>query len=190
MNYKITQHSLIAIWLFTICSCATSSATFKADVQFTGEQARINRYGLSQIDINRSYGISLFSNCAEIVHKGTMTSPLIALPPVLPTGNKVEHLAAKRPFKIILESAHNLAVNYKTVRIVMTHSGKTHLLPFSRNPPQKKTHGKQYEYRSPYHCSDIKDATLRVIGLQIAGSPTPVKEHTMTFHEGTEWTSN
>lgn len=173
-----------------LTACATSSAVFRAGIKFDGDNARQNRYKIYQVDINRSYGVSLISNCIETVHKGTMSFPFIPMPPVLPTGNKVEHLAAKRSFSLLIESAHNLGVNHEEVKISIEQDGKVTDLHFSKQHRDPRRRGKHYEYPTPYLCADIKDAVVRVENLRVAGSPVILPPHRMSFYEDTQWSSN
>ncbi len=173
-----------------LSACSTSSATFRSGIRFEGDNARKDRYGLYQLDLKKSYGISLIGNCAEVVHKGTMTFPVIPMPPLLPTGNKVKKDAAQRPFKLILQSSHGLRVNHQSVIINLALNGKQQQLKFAEADTDEKRGNKQFTYSTPYTCEQIKDASISVNKLIVSGSSINIPNHTMNFFEETKWSNN
>lgn len=174
----------------TLSACATSSATFRSGIRFAGDNVREDRYGLYQLDINKSFGISLIGNCAEVVHKGTMTFPFIPMPPVLPTGNKVKKDAAQRPFTLILQSSHGLRINHNSVAINIEVEGSELQLEFAEASTEKTRGSKQFTFPTPYTCEQIKAAKIRVDNLIVSGMSIDIPSHGMNFFEETKWSSN
>lgn len=173
-----------------LSACSTSSATFRSGIRFEGDNARQDRHGLYQLDLQKSYGISLIGNCAEVVHKGTMTFPIIPMPPLLPTGNKVKKDAAQRPFKLILQSNHGLRVNHQSVVINLALNGEQQQLQFSEATIDKKRGHKQFTYSTNYTCEQIKNASISVDKLIVSGSTLDIPKHSMNFFEETKWSNN
>ena len=174
----------------TISACSTSSAIFRSGIRFEGENARKDNYGLYLLDIKKSFGISLIGNCAEIVHKGTMTFPFIPMPPLLPTGNKVKKDAAQRPFTLILQSAHGLRVNHTTVAINLELDGQQQRLNFSKASTEKTRGSKQFTYPTSYTCKQIQRAKISVGNLRVSGISIDIPSHSMNFFEETKWSNN
>lgn len=173
-----------------VSACSTSSATFRSGIRFEGDNARKDRYGLYQLDIKKSLGISLVGNCAEVVQTGTMTFPFIPMPPVLPTGNKAKKDAAQRPFTLILQSSHGLRVNHARVAIKIALEGKEQLLKFSDPATEGARGSKQFTYPTPYTCSQITTATISIENLVVAGTSININNHAMNFFEETKWSNN
>ena len=174
----------------TLSACSTSSAIFRSGIRFEGDNARQDRYGLYQLDINKSLGINLIGNCAEVVHKGTMTFPFIPMPPLLPTGNTVKKDAAQRPFVLILQSSHGLRVNHDSVAINIELAGKKQQLKFAKASTEKTRGSKQFTFPTPYTCEQIEGAEISVDNLIVSGTSIDIPRHTMNFFEETKWSNN
>lgn len=176
--------------IILLSACSTSSAIFRSGIRFEGDNAREDRHGLYQLDIKKSFGISLIGNCAEIVHKGTMTFPFIPMPPLLPTGNKVKKDAAQRPFTLILQSSHGLRVNHKSVAINLELEGEKQTLKFAEASTEKTRGSKQFTYPTAYTCEQVKGAQISVENLIVSGTAINIPPHSMNFFEETKWSNN